>query len=487
LNANPIFIQNGRVIDPTQNLDGKYNIRVREGKIAEIGKELVPQQGDTIIDASGKIVIAGMVDLHAHVYGGIGLEPDSVGVYTGVTSIIDAGSAGSRTFLDLLAVTEDVETDVYSVMFVEALGATDFKVNNNPKDLGSLYIGEVAQLVEKYPDKLLGFKSLALSDLGMPWVKMTRLLSEWFKKPTYYHIGNFRRNSIGVPLIREMLSMIGKGDIVTHCYTEEEGGFCGADGKPYPELIEAVERGLHLDIGHGKTGFSFKVAREMMDLGIFPHSVSSDVNVANNRKEVKNLPYVVSKIMALGLSIEQIVPMITHLPAKTLGIADRAGSLKVGYPADICIFGITQGEWEFEDTADGKVMSDKLMEPWKTLKNGKVFDANLSLALKLENYKYDVDRKKVPSRAKELNDQQKKYLTHLSHYIEKKNWEPENFQSAIHSIAAEEEIPLKDALQAIYLSFDNRAFGPQAGWFLSNLCKNYRAFVIKRFQEVAGL
>ena len=481
-----IIIQNGRVIDPAQNLDGLYDVRVQNGRIAEISSNITASPGDEVIDASGKIVIPGMVDLHSHVYGGIGIEPDCAGIYTGVTTLVDAGSCGALTFLDFLAATENAKTNVLSVLFVEAMGATDFKIHTDPKELGSLQIATFAKLIEQYPDKIKGFKSLALSDLQLPWVKMTKLLSEWFHKPTYYHIGNFRRNSLRIPMIAEMLSFLGKGDIITHCYTSEEGGLI-VDGKPYPELLDALDRGLHLDLGHGKTGFSFESAKILADAGIYPHSISSDVNTSNLRTPVKNITYVMSKMLALGFTLEQIVPMVTINPAKVIHIDHMAGTMKPGYPADISILQVETGEWTVEDTERNKLTTDKMIVPWKTLKDGIVYDADVEKMYEEENHKFNVDRANIPDKARMLDQQQKDFLNDLLKYVKCSKWEPELFQQSIHSLAAENGISLSKALEAIYISFGNRTFGPQAGWFLSNQCHSHYDFVVHRLQEVVNL
>ena len=165
-----------------------------------------------------------------------------------------------------------------------------------------------------------------------------------------------------------------EGDIVTHLFTANPGGVLDSDGKLFPEVREAADRGIWLDTAHGRMNFSFDVARRVIDQGLMPHCISTDLTVPGRVRTVHSMTEMLTRFLALGLSLEQVVTMSTANPAAAIGEEDRLGGLVVGRQADISVLELKEGDWLLRDVVGGTLRTDKAVVPSLTVKRGRTYE-----------------------------------------------------------------------------------------------------------------
>jgi dihydroorotase len=375
--SHDLIIRGARVLDPAQKLDRVADIIVRDGKIAAIGDypaEGDPDHGDAnVIDATGCIASPGWIDLHAHVFAGAGLsgvDPDQdAGIATGVTTVVDAGTSGAitwRTFRE--EVMKVATTRVLAYMNISLMPA----VGPRHGDWDNFSQGTTIKLAEQEAaaGHCLGIKVLAsqthCGNLGITPVKLARQAARLSGTGLMVHIGN------APPIIEEVLDLLGEGDIVTHCWHGKYGGLFGRDKKPLPETLAAVERGVKFDIGHGSASFSFQTARQALDAGLPLHAISTDIHGRNLRGPVCNMPTTMAKFLHLGLDLTEVIRLSTSSPAQLMRRADEVGSLETGRAADITIFRVVEGEFEFTDSERRVEIGRQNFEVLYTVRGGRV-------------------------------------------------------------------------------------------------------------------
>ena len=373
-----LLLKGGNVIDPSQELHGVYDIAVQEGDIAAILPDIPNEDATRVLDVSGKIVTPGLIDLHVHVFDGIasnGVNPDLGGVHAGVTTLVDAGSSGSATFggfprhiipnshTEIIPFLHICQTGLATMPDIISEGSIDFE--------GTLGV------IDRHKGLIKGIKarmvSPALEIFGMEMPKLAKRAAKESGIKLMVHIGDTEKR-YDPKVIRELLPMLEEGDILTHYFTANPGGVLDENGKLVAEAKDAADRGVWLDTAHGRMNFSFDVGRRVIDQGVLPHCISTDLTVPGRLNTVHSMTEMMTRFLALEFSLEQVVTMCTANPAKAIGEQDRLGSLAVGRQADISVLQMNEGDWVVYDVLGASLRVDKSLVPAVTVKKGVVFE-----------------------------------------------------------------------------------------------------------------
>ncbi|MBI2908409.1 MAG: amidohydrolase/deacetylase family metallohydrolase [Chloroflexi bacterium] len=378
-----LIIKGGEVIDPAQGIHDVLDVAVLGGRIEKVGKDLDASQAREVMDAGGQIVSPGLIDLHTHVFDkvtALGVNPDAVGVNCGVTTVVDAGSAGYANFGGFSAfVASQALTTTFCFLNVASTGLCLLPEVSDWSDLdieGTIRVAkESGNLVKGIKLRLVG---PLMTESGLEIFQRALTVAEATRLPLMIHIGDLGADyGERRALTRQVLGLLRKGDILTHPFGAKPGRVIEANGEVLGEFKSAVQRGILVDVGHGNGGFSFEIARMGLARGVLPFTISSDVSALVIESRVYNLPVTMSKFLNLGLALEQVIEMTTANPALALGMSDSLGSLKPGMPADITVAGLVQADWEFQDSAGVPLQGNVMFAPVATVKGGRAIPADL--------------------------------------------------------------------------------------------------------------
>jgi len=352
------IVANGRVIDPASGWDGVADVAVADGKIVAVKPGLSRQMSEAeIVDASGRVVTPGLIDMHTHVFDGLGdfcLPADRVGVESGVTTVVDAGTAGAAIFnLARRAVIDHPATRTRVLALLDPnqiyLATKHFichylEIANDERNLD---LEDAARVLGENDDVVVGMKVRATYTADphrSPFLEGAKSIAG--NRPIMVHMGEFPHT----PVITtdDLLSSLRGGDIITHCF-RASSGVMGADLKPTTIFRDALDRGVKLDIGHSSGDFHFGTARHLIGLGILPNTISTDLNVFNVDHPVRSLAQTMSKIWALGVPLDGVVAMVTANPAAVIRREAELGSLAPGRCADISLLRIVEGQQILSD------------------------------------------------------------------------------------------------------------------------------------------
>lgn len=341
-------IVGGRVIDPASETDAVRDVGITDGKIAAVEAGIDTRDARSVIDAHGQIVTPGLVDLHTHIYWGVtywGIEADPVAAQTGVTTWLDVGSSGAYTFPGFRRyVVEQTRSRVFALLNLSSIGlvAQTWELSN----LDYCDLDLATGVVEENRDLILGIKARidrnTTRGTGIRPLELARELADRVGLPLMVHIG------AGPPTIDEVAHLLRPGDILTHCFTGGDMRIVRDDGKVNPKIRELQEQGLVLDIGHGTGSFSYETAEAMLDQGVLPDVISSDIHQMARQGPMFDMPTTLSKFLNLGMSLPDVIARATTNPATAMRRPDL-GTLRVGSPADVGIFRIEEGEYTFYD------------------------------------------------------------------------------------------------------------------------------------------
>lgn len=376
-----LVIAGGRVIDPSQGKDGVADVAVADGRVVQVGRNLARKGAKRVIDVKGKVVTPGLIDLHCHVFNGFGkfssYVPDQAGVLSGVTTAVDAGTTGASTFKSLREfVMPYAKTRIVPFLHVVPAGLAVIPELNREEDIQEDW---ALQVLEENRGIIRGvkirFTGPYVRAAGAKAAKRARSIARQAKVPLMVHIGEQHEKNAPVHT-RAMLPVLEAGDILTHFATGRNGGVMLNAKRPYPELLEARKRGVILDIGHGGNNLSFDVARRLMDAGVQPDTISTDMAGGNRMVCVFGLPDTLGKFLALGMSLPDVVRCATLNPAKALGMDREIGTLRAGAAADIAVFDVLNGHFEFQDAEGKKLHGDQAVIPVLTVRAGEVLSAD---------------------------------------------------------------------------------------------------------------
>jgi dihydroorotase len=298
----------------------------------------------------------------------VGIEADAIGVNRGVTAVIDGGSAGATTFPGFRThVVRPARTRVYALLNISSPGMT---VPNETSDLAFLNPETAAAAIRANRDVIVGLKVRMLAGIpdgqDLEVMRRTRTAADLAGVPITVHIGG---QTSPLPLVLDLLR---PGDVVTHTL-RRQGSVLDPNGRVYPEVLEAVRNGVHLDIGHGRGNLDFDIAEQALAQGVVPTVISSDVHRGNAVGPVFDLPTTLSKFMQMGMSLEDVIRCATAVPGRIFELGGELGTLKEGAPADVSVFELTEGEYEFVDSGGKRRTGTQRLAPYAAIRDGRWF------------------------------------------------------------------------------------------------------------------
>jgi len=368
-----LIITGGRVIDPSQKFDQIADIGIRNQKIVEIKPQLAKKSAQTI-NASGKIITPGLIDLHAHCYpqaSAIGLPADELVYLTGTTTFVDAGDAGANNFSAFKHyIAAQARSRMYAFLHISSIGLAGFPVGEM-KNMEYANIDLAARTLNENSDILLGIKVRESLDVvgenGIEPLRRAVLAAERSGVKgarVMCHIGNAPGD------LSVLLDTLRPGDILTHAYSGA-GNNTVQNGKLIAAALEAKKRGVIIDVGHGGGSFDFTIAEPAIQQGLIPNTISSDLHAySGNSPSIPYLPNVMSKFLTLGFTVNEVIAMTTSHPGKIINRDPLLGTLKNGASADITIFDLIEKPTEWLDTKGNKRPGQMAFVPFQTIRGG---------------------------------------------------------------------------------------------------------------------
>ena len=374
-----LLIKGGTVIDPAQGLHAINDVAVEKGQIVRVAPIIPMDEATRVIEVQGKVVTAGLIDIHTHVYHGVnanGVEADVGGVRAGVTTMVDAGSAGCDTFGGFPNhIIPNNQTEIICFLHI---GRTGLATSPDIFSPASIDLDKTIQVASENRDIISGIKarmvSPALEIMGMEMPRLAKRAAKEVGLKLMVHIGDTEKR-YDPNVIRQLLPIMEEGDIVIHFFTANPGGVLDGEGKLVPEAKEAQDRGVWLDTAHGRMNFSFDIGERILDQGMTPHCISTDLTLPGRLRTVHSMTEMMSRFLAMGFTMDQVVTMSTLNPATAVGLDHRLGSLDVGKQADVSVLEVVAGDWVVYDVLGHSRNVDKAVLPVLTVKKGQVFEA----------------------------------------------------------------------------------------------------------------
>jgi dihydroorotase len=376
-----LVIHGGRVVDPSQGLDAELDVAIDGTHVVAVGRDLAAGGTRALVEAAGQIVTPGLVDLHTHVFWGVaplGVEADPHCLSRGVTTAIDAGSAGASTFGGFRRYVIDVSaTRILAMLNISTIGmARDDRADEPIGELEEIRwanVDRAVQVARAHADLIVGIKvRLGEGQVGRDAercreaLRRSRQAAEAVGKPVMVHIGR-----TPVPL-DEILASLGRGDVVTHVFHGNEEGVLDERGRVRQSVRDAAERGVGFDVGHGAGSFSYDVARRALDQGFEPATISSDIHTWSVAGPAFDLATTATKLLHLGLPLDKVVHKITAAPAAAVGMAGRIGTLAPGAEADVTVLTLANGEFHLPDTKGRVEVVGRRLEPVLVVRGGRI-------------------------------------------------------------------------------------------------------------------
>lgn len=400
-----LILRGGRVIDPAAGLDATMDVAIADGKIAKLAPSVLAPAGTETLDVRGKLVLPGMIDTHAHVYqhvtGSFGLNPDWVGVESGVTTLVDQGGPSCMTLPGFRKfIVEPAASRVVAYISTYLVGGMEGHLYPELYGPEQINVEATVRACKENPDLVRGIKAHAeiggASRWGLDSLKLALEIGKEANLPIYVHLGQLwptkdRAVIDADQLVREVTPLMRAGDILAHPFTRHPGGFLDAKGVVHPVVKEAIARGVRVDVGHG-SHFSFDMARRALDAGIIPYTLGADLHGLNvrvpkpggkdDREQAHpffgaapfSLTIAMTELVTLGIPLPEVVKMVTTHAAQIIGMQDTLGALAVGRVADVSVLDYKSGRWTLKDNKRVEVTAEKLIEPAFCLRAGRRFD-----------------------------------------------------------------------------------------------------------------
>ena len=398
-----LLLKGGRVIDPASGRDGRFDVAISSGRIVAVEPSIPAAAAREVIDVSGKLVIAGMIDTHAHVYqhvtGRFGLAPDMVGVGSGVTTIVDQGGPSCMTLPGFRAfIAEPAETRVLCFISAYLVGGLEGHLYPSLYGPEQVNVEATVKAARENPDLVRGVKAHAeiggVSRWQLEVIKLGKEIARGAGLPLYIHLGQLwptaetHADISPADVVRTLAPLMEAGDVLAHPFTRHPGGFIDeATGEVHPAVLAALDRGVLVDVGHG-SHFSFQMARRAIAAGIRPNTLGADMHGYNVRLPQAgddadrranpffgvapfNLTNAMTKLLALGLPLTDVIATVTSGPAQLLRLTDSLGSLRVGREADISVLDLLNGGFELSDNSGETVIASQMIAPCFALRAGK--------------------------------------------------------------------------------------------------------------------
>ncbi|MCB8838320.1 amidohydrolase/deacetylase family metallohydrolase [Aurantimonas sp. VKM B-3413] len=410
-----LLLKGGRVICPASGIDGQRDVAVKDGRIAAVEATILPSSARQVIDVSGKLVLPGMIDTHGHVYqyvtGRFGLPPDMVGVHSGVTTVVDQGGPSCMTLPGFRKfIVEPSKTRVLAFLSAYLVGGLEGHFYPNLYSPEGVDVEASVRSARANKDIVRGIKGHAEIGGFARWgIKVMELAAEISRRsdlPLYVHFGQLW----GLPesgvngedadtILERVIPLLRPGDVLAHPFTRHPGAFINEKGEVHHVIRAAMDAGLKIDVGHG-SHFSYRVAKLALPAGVIPYTLGADMHGYNTEipevpvpagtpeehHDDENHPFkgqarfsltqAMTSMMTLGLSLEEVVPMVTSHPAEMLGRSDDLGSLAAGRIADVSVLHDDRGRFVLRDNEDMRITTERLLRPAFCLRAGERFEAD---------------------------------------------------------------------------------------------------------------
>src|SRR5256886_2636073 len=372
-----LVIKGGEVLDTSQKLRARRDVGIRNALIAALEPEIPDTRAKQLLDAKGKLVLPGLIDMHAHVYpqvSALGLPADELVPYTATTTYVSAGDAGANTFSALKHyIVAQARSRIYAFVHISSIGLSGFPVGEM-LNIDYADVDQAAKTLAENPELVLGIKVRESVDVvgtnGLEPLRRAILACERSGvrgARVMCYIGNAPGE------LSALLDLLRPGDILTHAYSGA-GNNTVRDGKVLGAALAAKKRGVLIDVGHGGGSFDYTVAEPAIAQGFTPDTIGSDIHaVSGNTPGMPYLPWVMSKFLNLGFSLEQVVAMGTATPAKIIGRVDKLGTLAIGAPADVSVLELVEGPVDFVDTRKNTRKGSRHLKPVATVRAGRPF------------------------------------------------------------------------------------------------------------------
>jgi dihydroorotase len=370
-----LLLKGGRVIDGKNKINAVRDVAIAGGKIAAVAANIPAASARRTVDVSGLYVTPGIIDIHAHVYTGTGernsyagdnsVYPDGFTFRAGVTTVVDVGGAGWRNFEDFKTrVIDRSQTRVLALLNIVGNGMRGGKYE---QDLNDMEVAPTVAMVQKYKGLIVGIKSAHYS--GPEWAPFER--------------GEEAARTLGIPFMvdfgsnrpeRTLYDLLNKvyrpGDIYTHVYSGLRGEQDPETRGPSKALLDARKRGVIFDVGHGGGSFFWRVAVPLMKAGFVPDSISTDLHIGSMNSGMKDMLNVMSKFLAMGMSLDEVILRSTWNPAREIQ-HDELGHLSVGAIADVAVLRLEKGNFGYLDSNNARLKGNQRLTCELTLKNGR--------------------------------------------------------------------------------------------------------------------
>lgn len=376
-----LLLKGGHVIDPKNHIDAIRDVAIKDGKIAKVAVGIPADSAIKTVNVAGLYVTPGLIDIHVHVFWGLkhndyaggdwAIMPDGFTLRNGVTTVVDAGSSGWRSFPEFKErVIDRSQTRVLALLNIVGAGMGSGPIEQNMKDMDGEKTGETAL---KYPGVVVGIKSAHFE--GPEWFPYDQAI----KAGTIAHIPvmiDFGARRTERPLYELLENKLRPGDIYTHMYSGLRGEQNEQTGGPGKGMWEGRKRGIYFDLGHGGASFLFSVAVPLIKAGFIPDSISTDIHADNVNEGLKDYLTTADKVLAMGLSLKEVVAEMTWHPAVEIQ-QTQLGQLSPGAIADIAVLNLHHGNYGFEDGSGAVMKGHERLECELTLMGGKfVYDLN---------------------------------------------------------------------------------------------------------------
>lgn len=380
--AYDLLLKGGRVLDARNSLDAVRDVAIKDKKIAAIGDNIPASQAARVVDVGGLVVSPGLVDIHVHVFtgektatyagGDLSVWPDNYGIRTCTTTMADAGSSGWRSFEDFKRrVIDRSKTRVLAFLNIVGVGMREGQLEQNVDDMS---VEATTAMARQYKDLVVGIKSAHYNGPGWTPYERAEAVARPLDIPVMVDFGGNVRN--GRSIMELFTKYFRPGDIYTHMYGGVRGEQDPATRGPSAAFVEGRKRGIILDVGHGGGSFRWSAAIPMMKAGFVPDSISTDLHTSSSQSGMKDMLDVMSKFLAMGMSVEDVVARSTSNPAKEIKRLDL-GHLAVGAGADVAVLRVEQGHFGFYDQVNARVDGTERFACEMTIRDGAVlFDAN---------------------------------------------------------------------------------------------------------------
>lgn len=372
-----LLLKNGTLIDPAQQIHARRDVAFSQGKVAAVGADLPSAQATEVLDCSGYIVAPGMIDLHVHVFWGVshyGIEPDPHCIAHGVTTAVDAGSAGADTFPGFRRFIIDVSaTRLFAQLNISSQGMLTEEIGEL-QDIRYANVPKAVDMIERHRDVILGVKvrltknSLVSEEAGIRPLHLAREAADSVGLPLMVHPQDAWTDSID-----DILAVMGERDILTHCFHGMACGILDEEGNVRRSVHEAMERGVIFDVGHGAGSFSWAVAERALQQGVQPQTISSDLHHYNVNGPVYDLATTVGKFLHLGFSLDDALAKVTTTPAQAIRMADQIGTLAVGAWGDAVVFDLQEGDFALVDSSGVVRTGKQRLVPKTVVRAGSVY------------------------------------------------------------------------------------------------------------------